>query len=156
LVLCREIVVVVAQESEVEREALALAEALRQAVGEFVRFVRKDVGTPTTARSETLGLLDRDGAMSIANLAQARNVKHQSMRLVVAQLECENLIDRRPNPDDARAQLIGITKAGQRLLMEHRDMRARMIGSLLEHKLSMEDREILRSAVKILQRLSTD
>ncbi len=78
-----------------------LAEDLRSAVSAFVRTVRYDTDTPRSAGSDTLELLDRAGPANIAALAQVRNVKHQSMRLVTAQLEEKGLIDHRPTVDRA-------------------------------------------------------
>src|SRR5690606_32256515 len=64
----------------------ALAEELRHAIGTFVRAIRKRTATEKSAQSDVLGLLEREGAMNVAALAQRRNVTHQSMRVAAAQL----------------------------------------------------------------------
>ncbi|MCB8873873.1 MarR family winged helix-turn-helix transcriptional regulator [Acidisoma silvae] len=132
----------------------ALAEDLRQAVGRFVRAIRQDTHQPTNAQSETLGLLDRSGPMTTAALAEARRVKHQSMRLVIAQMEEDGIIARTANPDDARSQLNALTGKGITLLTRHRLERTRSIAALMRDQLSASEQDTLRLAVTLLDRLS--
>ncbi len=136
-----------------EVNALVLAENLRVAVGKFVRGIRAQAKTPTTARSETLSLLEREGPLSVAELADRRNVKHQSMRLVAGQLEAEGLISKMPNPADGRSQLLSITHEGKQVLSHAREARAAQIASLINDRLSGEDRQTLAAAVGIIERL---
>jgi DNA-binding MarR family transcriptional regulator len=133
--------------------ALVLAENLRVAVGKFVRSVKTQANTPTTSQSETLSLLDREGPLSVAELADRRSVKHQSMRLVAAQLEAEELISKMPNPADGRSQLLSITDKGEKVLSRAREARASQIASLINDRLSVEDRQTLAAAVGIIERL---
>ncbi|WP_341962756.1 hypothetical protein [Pseudomonas sp. RC10] len=72
-----------------------MAEQLRRVIGNLVREVRNGAHAPSSAQSETLGLLDRHGPTSISSMAAHRHVKHQSMRLVVAQLADANGSSRR-------------------------------------------------------------
>lgn len=133
--------------------ALVLAENLRVAVGKFVRSVKTQANTPTTSQSETLSLLDRAGPLSVAELADRRNVKHQSMRLVAVQLEAEGLISKMPNPADGRSQLLSITDKGEKVLSRASEARASQIASLINDRLSAEDRQTLSAAVGIIERL---
>jgi DNA-binding MarR family transcriptional regulator len=135
-------------------DILALAECIRQAVGEFVRAARAQANTPSTARAETLGLLDRQGAMSTAALAERRHVKHQSMRLVVAQLEQDGLIDRTADPLDRRSQLATLNAKGRAELQHGRQIRAEWIAKALRDKATVEDRQVLKAAAAILTRLA--
>lgn len=134
-------------------EALALGEELRRVVGRFVRSIRREADTPTGSQTETLGLLDRQGAMSIASLAAERKVKHQSMRLVVEQLEANGLVTRLPNPEDGRSQLIVLSDEGRAALARSRAARQREIASLIDERLSDGDRQVLRAAIEIIQKL---
>jgi DNA-binding MarR family transcriptional regulator len=134
-------------------EALALGEELRRVVGTFVRSVRRQAGTPTSSQSETLGLIDRDGPTSIVHLAAERKVKHQSMRLVVDQLEVSGLITRLPNPEDGRSQLIALSEEGRAALAQSRAARRREIASLIDARLSHADRQVLRAAIAVIERL---
>lgn len=139
--------------SDTDTDALALAEDLRVTVGRFVRGVKRGANTPTTSQSDTLSLLDRSGPLSVADLADRRNVRHQSMRLVASQLESEGLITKTPNPRDGRSQLLSITQKGKTLLARARDARTSQIARSIEEHLSEEDRRTLRAAICIIQRL---
>lgn len=133
---------------------LALAERMRQAVGDFVRATRAQADTPSTARAETLGLLDREGPMSTAALAEKRHVKHQSMRLVLAQLEQDGLIGRVVNPHDRRSQLVTLTGPGRAALVDDRRARAAWIAHVLRKQVTAEERRTLETAVAILGRIA--
>jgi DNA-binding MarR family transcriptional regulator len=135
-------------------EALALGEELRRVVGTFVRSIRREADTPTSSQSETLGLLDRRGAMSVASLAAERKVKHQSMRLVVEQLETAGLVTRLPNPDDGRSQLVALSDEGRAALARSREARQREIAGLIDERLTDADRQALRAAIAVIEKLS--
>lgn len=139
--------------SEKDSDALALAENLRVTLGRFVRGVKAQANTPTTSQSETLSLLDRAGPLSVAELADRRNVRHQSMRLVAGQLEAEGLISKTPNPADGRSQLLSITEKGNEKLSRAREARTLQIASLIEERLSGTDRQTLEAAIAVIERL---
>lgn len=137
-----------------QEDALALAEKLRHTLGKFVRGIRLQAGTPTTSQSETLALLDREGPLSVAELAGLRNVRHQSMRLVIGQLEEDGLVGKLPNPADGRSQLLSITAKGQEQLSRSREVRISKIASLIEERLSDQERQTLQAAIAVIERLS--
>ncbi len=132
----------------------ALAEALRDTVGKFVRSVRAEAGTPTSAQSETLAYLERSGPVSIAALAESRGVKHQSMRLVTSKLEEAGLIAMEPDPKDGRSYLVTLTRQGRHENAKARTARTRWLAEALSHHTSAQEREVLQNALLILQRLT--
>jgi DNA-binding MarR family transcriptional regulator len=134
-------------------DALALAETLRDALGRFIRNVKAGAQTPTTSQSETLSLLDREGPLTVAQLADRRNVRHQSMRLVVGQLEIESLVGKMPNPADRRSELLFLTEEGRARLSRARQARTAQIAERIEERLSEEDRRALDAAIRIIERL---
>lgn len=136
-----------------DRDSLVLAETLRVAVSKFVRGIKTQANTPTTSQSETLSLLDRAGPLSVAELADRRNVKHQSMRLVAGQLEAGGLISKMPNPADGRSQLLSITHKGEKMLSRGREARTLQIANLIDERLSGKDRQTLEAAIRIIERL---
>lgn len=138
---------------EEDIDALALAEQLRATLGKFVRGIKAEANTPTTSQSETLSLLERAGPLSVAELAESRNVRHQSMRLVVGQLEAEGLINKSPNPTDGRSQLLTITEHGQERLSQSREARTSQIAKVITERLSDEDRRTLIAAILVIDRL---
>ena len=139
--------------AETHTDALALAENLRATLGRFVRGVKTQANTPTTSQSETLSLLDRAGPLSVAELADRRNVRHQSMRLVAGQLESEGLVSKMPNPTDGRSQLLTITEIGRAQLARAREARTLQIANVIEERLSDKDRRTLEAAIRVIERL---
>ena len=130
-----------------------LAEVLRLTIGSFVRRTRAAAGTASDARAETLGLLGREGAASTASLARARHVRHQSMRLVLSELEAEGLITSLPDPADGRGKLHSLTPAGEDRLHEGRSARAQWIAQRLAADLTTTERAELAAALRLLNRL---
>jgi DNA-binding MarR family transcriptional regulator len=130
-----------------------LAEALRGAVGRFVRAVRSQSGTITTAQSEVLAELARSGPKSVTALAALRAVKHQSMRLVVARLVEQGLLTMQPNPDDGRSQLAALTASGKAQVRAQQGARADHLARLLASRLTADERAVLAQAVQLLDRL---
>lgn len=130
-----------------------LAEDLRSVVGNLVREVRSGSDTPSSAQSETLGLLDRHGPASISALAAHRHVKHQSMRLVIAQLEQQQRVTRGPDPSDARKQLFELTHAGRAALEHSRLQRSDWLARQLKEKATASQLQTLEAAVRILEQL---
>lgn len=133
-----------------------LAEALRGAVGRFVRAVRSQSATTTTAQSEVLAQLERDGPATVTALAARRGVKHQSMRLIVARLVEQGVLGLRPNPEDGRSQLVALTRSGMNQVKRQQAARADYLASQLATKLSSEERAILAQAVSLLDRLGNN
>ena len=136
-----------------EDAAEQLAEDLRRVVGNLVREVRSGSHTPSSAQSETLGLLDRHGPTSISTMAAHRHVKHQSMRLVIAQLEQQHLVTRRPHPSDARMQVFELTDRGRTALEQSRHQRSSWLARQLKEKTTASELQTLEAAVRILERL---
>gem|GEM_PF-199351 len=130
-----------------------LAEDLRRVVGNLVREVRSGSDTPSSAQSETLGLLDRHGPASISALAAHRHVKHQSMRLVIAQLEQQQRVTRGPDPSDARKQLFELTHPGRAALEHSRHQRSDWLARQLKEKTTASQLQTLETAVRILEQL---
>lgn len=137
----------------IDAEVIGLAEDLRRVVGDFVRKVRSDADTPTSAQIDTLGYLDRNGPMTVADLARLRNVRHQSMRLVIAQLETEALVERADNPQDQRSRLVVIAPRGREALATGRQARSRWISAAIADRLSAAEQAELRRAIKLLEAL---
>jgi DNA-binding MarR family transcriptional regulator len=131
-----------------------LAERLRDAIGRFVRMTRDQADTLAPPHASTLGYLDRYGAMSIAQLAKLRGVRHQSMSRTVMELEDAGHVERRPNPDDARGFVIEITEAGRGLLNADRWARGRWVAAAIAAALTDAERARLEAVPEIFDRLT--
>jgi DNA-binding MarR family transcriptional regulator len=62
--------------------------------------------------------LGRNDVSRAVDLAEAANIRPQSMMKIVHELESLGLVERREDPTDSRAKLIDFTAAGRRLIAE--------------------------------------
>ncbi|UAK25541.1 MarR family winged helix-turn-helix transcriptional regulator [Sphingomonas nostoxanthinifaciens] len=131
-----------------------LANDLRRSVSAFVRVIRQDTGTVRSAQSEALDLLHRLGPMNVAGLAEKRGVTHQTMRLVVAGLDTDGLVHQGADPSDRRSRLVKISPAGCAALAQERQVRTSRIEHAIQSQLSPGERDMLRAAISILDRLA--
>lgn len=134
-------------------EIQSIADELRQTVSAFVRNVRVATSSVRTSQHETLELLDTYQALSIAELARLRGVKHQSMRLVVNEMELQGLVQRRKCQQDARSHLIVLSEKARALLANVRRQRAKWIATQIADKLDDAAREELQRGIKALRKL---
>lgn len=136
-----------------EIETQQLAEELRQLVSHFVRNVRISTATVRTSQYETLDLLDSHDALSIADLARLRGVKHQSMRLVINELELQGLVLRQKSAQDARAQVIVLSEQARTELAAARGQRTEWIASRINDVLDEDARGDLQKGLAALRKL---
>jgi DNA-binding MarR family transcriptional regulator len=128
------------------------ASELRVAVGQLIRRLRTEHRFPLVHGS-VLGRLDREGPRAVSELAAAERVRPQSMAQTVGELESDQLVSRRPDPDDGRRALVELTPAGKETL---EDDRRRRVGWLVEaiETLPRRDQEALARAVPVIARLA--
>ena len=134
-------------------DSAALAEELRAAIGSLVRRTRAADVLPGN-QAAALGLLDREGAATIAELASRSGVRHQSMSRVVGQLREHGAVRSAADPRDGRSVLLHITEPGRRLLNQDRRRRADQLAGAIDAELDAAEREQLARAVELLQRLT--
>jgi len=134
-------------------ETQRLANELRQVISAFVRNARVATATVRTSQHETLDLLDTHQALSIAELARLRGVKHQSMRLVINELEQQGLVQRQKSPQDARAQLIVLSENARASLADARAQRSEWIAKQIADKLDAAACEDLQKGLVALRKL---
>ncbi|MFJ5161227.1 MarR family winged helix-turn-helix transcriptional regulator [Pantoea sp. NPDC088449] len=136
-----------------ESETQQLAEELRQLVSQFVRNVRVGTATVRTSQYETLDLLESHQSLSIAELARLRGVKHQSMRLVINELESQGLVLRQKSAQDARAQVIVLSDRARAHLVTAREQRTEWIAARINASLEQSDRDDLQKGLAALRKL---
>lgn len=134
------------------------ATRLRQAVQQLQSRLRAQNGGggigPTALL--VLGRLLRNGVASAGELAEAEGLQPQSLTRALKSLEEAALIERGVDETDHRRAAIAITAAGESLL---RDMLRRQIGWLgraMEAQLSPAERETLREATGLIERIARD
>ncbi|WP_337022507.1 MULTISPECIES: MarR family winged helix-turn-helix transcriptional regulator [unclassified Pantoea] len=134
-------------------ETQLLANEIRQILSAVVRNVRVATGTVRTSQLETLDLIDTHQALSISDLARLRGVKHQSMRLVINELEHQGLVQRQISLSDARVQLIVLSESAREMLDDARALRTEYIDNRIINKLDKIEYEDLRKGMAVLRKL---
>jgi DNA-binding MarR family transcriptional regulator len=125
---------------------------LRVVLGRLIRRLRSEHRFPLTQAS-VLGYLDRDGPLSIGELAALESVRPQSMSQTVGELEAEGLIERRQDERDGRRMQIALTPSGRAALEIDRAAREGWLGHEIAG-FTVEEQELLREAVALLNRLA--
>ena len=135
----------------------ALASRLRLSVMRLARRLRQQRPDDrlTPSQIAALATLDRNGALTLGELAACEHVQPPSMTRITGALEELGLVTRTPHPTDRRQVLFATTPEGARLLAEDRRRR----DAWLCHRfkgLTPEEIETLRAAAPILERLATE
>jgi DNA-binding MarR family transcriptional regulator len=128
---------------------------LRLAVGRFVRRVRAEASTLPPSQMAVLGRLDREGPLTIADLAAAERVSHQSMTRLVATLSAARLVKAGPRAPDRRRKLLAISAAGHRALTAQRTHRTDHLAAAIATQLTDDEHHTLAQAAALLDRLAT-
>ena len=138
-------------------DTAALAHDLRLAVMRFSRRLRNQrVDTSVTlTHLAALSTLKRHGPMSPGELAAHERVQPPSMTRVVGALEAMELITRTPHPTDGRQVVIELTPAAHTLLDAEAQAREAWLSERLE-QLSPQEREVLREAAAIMDKLAAE
>jgi DNA-binding MarR family transcriptional regulator len=137
-------------------EPVSAATAVRRGVTSLSRRLRMERAEPVEPLLplSVLAHLNRRGPMTPGELAGAERVQPQSLTRALASLEAAGRILRQPDPGDGRRSLLAITEAGRLALA--RDMRQRdawLAAAMAEH-LTPVERELLRLAGELLERLA--
>jgi DNA-binding MarR family transcriptional regulator len=141
---------------QVSESSVAAARDLRVMFSRLRRRLREaatsdDLTPPQTA---VLLRLIKDGPASTSQLAGAERVRPQSMATTVAGLERHGLIERRPDPDDGRRQLITLTPLGQRRAETDRKVRDEWLVRAMEDRFTERERHVINEALALLERLN--
>src|ERR1700750_343406 len=118
-----------------------------------LRTQRVDPSVTLTHRA-ALSTLKRHGRMSPGELAAHERVQPPSMTRVVVALEGMGLVTRTPHPTDGRQVVIDLTPSPETLLGDEAKAREAWLSGRL-HELSAEEREVLREAAVIMDKLAS-
>jgi DNA-binding MarR family transcriptional regulator len=134
-------------------EAASLAEDLLTTVARLNRAVNRRSRLPLApALARFLAQLDDLGALRISELAQADGCSQPTASTAVAKLEAQGLVERRSDPQDARASVIDLTQRGRAALAETRAARVAALAPTIE-ALPEPEREQLTSGLLAVRRL---
>lgn len=133
----------------------SLAAELALAAGQLARRLRTP-GQPGGLSLSQLAVLarlePRDG-ITAAELARAEAMKPQSMGAILAALEAQDLVRRRPDPRDGRRILFALTAKGAAIRTERSAAKRQWLTSALA-RLDVRDLQTLGAAVPLLKQLS--
>jgi DNA-binding MarR family transcriptional regulator len=138
-------------------EIAQLAGGLRTTVARLNHSLRRPVArrgvTPT--RLTAMATLEKRGPMRAGDLAERLSITAASMSRLAEALEEGGWVDRAPDPDDRRAQLLSLSEHGRATL---ETMRREGTGELAEaiRALSSDERDALATALPVLVRLSDE
>jgi DNA-binding MarR family transcriptional regulator len=135
--------------------AVELAGMLGDATTRLGRRLRqaRPVGELTQNQISVLTSLELAGALTPRELADAERVQPPTMTKVLAKLEERGLIQRAPHPTDGRQVILSATSAGREVIVEQRRVKDEWLTRKLAG-LAAEEREILRRAAEILNRIA--
>jgi DNA-binding MarR family transcriptional regulator len=138
---------------ETDEDVTALAARLRLAVARLGRRLRQEAGGPLSpSMVSALATIDRQGEITLGDLAAAERVQPSSVTAMVGKLEAAGHAVRRSDPADGRVTWIRLTAQGKRLLERERARKnaflARRLGRLDQKQVAA-----LAAAVDVLERL---
>ena len=132
----------------------AVAHELGQVVGRLQSVIRRHLAHEgvSLAGARALSTLDREGPLRLTELAAAEQVTQPSMSALVARLEAQGLLTRRPDPGDGRLVIVAITERGRDAVRSILDRRTELIAGRLGD-LRPEERAAIERALPALNAL---
>ena len=137
-----------------------LATAMRISISRLARRLRVErlgLGGTETVISDiqlaALAALERHESMTPGELADHEKVQPPSMTRVIAVLEERGLVRRAPHATDRRQVVLTVTPEGRDLVQRVRRRREAWLAQRLQ-ELSPEERQVLRAAAPILEKIS--
>jgi DNA-binding MarR family transcriptional regulator len=144
-----EIVERTSESAVVARELVVVFSRLRRRLREVATL---DDLTPS--QTSVLSRLSKDGDASMSDLAAAERVRPQSMAATLAALDQHGLINRRPDPEDGRRQLIGLSDLGRARVDGSRQAREEWLVQALDDDFTEDERRAVANAMHLLDRLT--
>jgi DNA-binding MarR family transcriptional regulator len=138
------------------RTATGMAHALRPRVMRLARRLRQMQDDSLGLNSNQLSAMSvllNSGDQLMGELAAQERVQPPSMTRIVNSLEAGGYVARRPDPRDHRQCLVTLTESGRQVLLANRRRRDEWLAVRIA-ELDPEDREVLRHAVRVLERLN--
>ena len=133
-----------------------IAGRLRLSATRLARKLRQEAQTGLTpSQLSALAAVDRHGPVTLGALADLEQVAPPSVTRVVAKLETDGLLTRRPDPADRRVTKVVVTQKGRNLLGASRRRKTEWLTTRLED-LGDEQRARLADALDTLDALTTE
>jgi DNA-binding MarR family transcriptional regulator len=107
----------------------------------------------TPSQTSVLLRLSKDGASSTTVLAIAEGVRSQSMTATLNALDERGLIERRPDPEDGRRQIITLSPTGKARARSDRQGRHEWLAREMEQQFSSAELRTINTALTMLGEL---
>ncbi|GAA1557964.1 MarR family transcriptional regulator [Kribbella hippodromi] len=104
----------------------------------------------TPSQSSVLSRIDKDGPASASELAAAERIRPQSMAAILAALREADLIQRHPDPEDGRRQVVSLTTGGRHRLQGDRRVRQEWLARALQDHCTEAERQTIIKALSLL------
>jgi DNA-binding MarR family transcriptional regulator len=106
----------------------------------------------TPSQSSVLSRIDKEGPASASELAAAERVRPQSMAAILAALRAADLIQRHPDPQDGRRQVVSLTTSGRHRLQGDRKVRQEWLAQTLQDHCTEDERQTVLAGLALLDR----
>ena len=132
------------------------ARDLRVVVGRLRRRLREvyDARELTPSQTSVLSRLGKDGAASASDLAAAERVRPQSVAATLSALDERGLLERRPDPDDGRRQLVSLSEGGREIFEDRRRAGEEWLAQAMQDLFTEAERDTVIEAMALLDRLT--
>jgi DNA-binding MarR family transcriptional regulator len=108
----------------------------------------------TLNQLSAMGTLARLGPITLGELAAAERIQPPSMTRTVSALEERGLVARESDSDDRRLVIVRLSDEGKQMLAADRRRRDAWLNQRLR-ELTSDEREVLRRAVPVLEKLAS-
>lgn len=142
--------------ADISESAARAARDLRVVFGRLYRRFKElaDNQDLTPSQASVLSRLGKEGDASASDLAAAERVRPQAVAPTLAVLDERGLIERRPDPDDGRRQLISLSPAGHALFDDARRAGDEWLTRAMQEHYTEAERQSLIRAIALLERLT--
>jgi DNA-binding MarR family transcriptional regulator len=111
------------------------------------------LGDLTMSQVAVLSHLDRDGPMTVTDLAKAEGMRSQSMGAIVASLEAAGHVGGAADPADGRRTILSLTPTCLAWIAEARAARRDWLLQAIEKQLTAQERAELARGLELLARI---
>jgi DNA-binding MarR family transcriptional regulator len=133
-----------------------IAGRLRLSATRLARRLRQQADTGLSpSQLSALAVVERHGPLTLGALAEQEQVAPPSITRVVAKLEADGFLTRRPDPTDRRVTRVAVTPKGKHLLVASRRRKTAWLTTRLEG-MDADQRARLADALDILDALTTE
>jgi DNA-binding MarR family transcriptional regulator len=142
--------------AQVNESSVVAARELRAMFSRLRRRLKELATADDLTQSQTAALirLIKDGPASTSQLAGAERVRPQSMATTLSGLDRHGLIERKPDPEDGRRQLITLTPRGRKHAESDRRVREEWLVQAMQDRYTERERQVINEALSLLQRLT--